>query len=143
MKKILYVLVVGTVAGLVGCAGDRGKEKVYTVAFVPKIKGIPYFTACQKGAEEAGKELGIKVVYDGPTKADRNLQLDLLNNWIASGDYDSLAVACTDKEGVAPALRGPTFSAPPASIQAMLPPPAPTLGTSTIFMATRSSPTQL
>lgn len=105
MKKILYVLVVGTVAGLVGCAGDRGKEKVYTVAFVPKIKGIPYFTACQKGAEEAGKELGIKVVYDGPTKADRNLQLDLLNNWIASGDYDSLAVACTDKEGVAPALR--------------------------------------
>ncbi|MFO0880515.1 MAG: substrate-binding domain-containing protein [Gemmataceae bacterium] len=105
MKKIVLGVIVAVMALQTGCAGDRGKEKRYAIAFVPKIKGIPYFTACQKGAEEAGKELGLKVVYDGPTKADRNLQLDLLNNWIASGEYDCLAVACTDKEGVAPALR--------------------------------------
>jgi rhamnose transport system substrate-binding protein len=105
MKRIWYVLAIAGISLSLGCAGERGKEKGYTVAFVPKIKGIPYFTACQKGAEEAGRELGLKVVYDGPTKADSNLQIDLLNNWIASGDYDCLAVACTEKDRVSPTLK--------------------------------------
>jgi ABC-type sugar transport system substrate-binding protein len=105
MNRVCWALVAVAASLSLGCAGGRGQGKVYTVAFVPKIKGIPYFTACQKGAEEAGRELGIKVVYDGPTKADSNLQIDLLNNWIASGDYDCLAVACTEKDRVSPTLK--------------------------------------
>jgi rhamnose transport system substrate-binding protein len=87
-----------------GCGG-ASKDKTVTIAFVPKIKGIPYFTACQKGAEEAARELKIRLVYDGPTKADSNLQNDLLHNWIASGDYDAFAVACTEKDRVSPTLQ--------------------------------------
>lgn len=101
MKRIWFVLIVlGLTAG---CGG--GKSKPYTVAFIPKLKGIPYFTACQRGAEEAGKELGINVVYDGPTKADSNLQIDLITNRIASGEYDCLAVACTEKDRISPTLK--------------------------------------
>jgi ABC-type sugar transport system substrate-binding protein len=71
---------------------------------MPKLVGIPYFSACARGAKEAGEELKVKVVYDGPTKADSNLQIDLLNTWVSSGEYDCLAVACTERERVSPAL---------------------------------------
>jgi rhamnose transport system substrate-binding protein len=99
MKRIVCVLVC---AALAGCGGE--KKRSFTLAFVPKIKGIPYFTACQRGAEEAAKELGIKLDYNGPTRADSNLQIDLLNGLAASGEYDCLAVACTEKDRVSPAL---------------------------------------
>src|SRR5262245_43909454 len=101
MKRLC--LVVLTAVALTGCGGR--KDKAFTIAFIPKLKGIPYFTACQRGAEEAGKELGVHVVYDGPTKAESPLQIDLLNNWINSGDYDCFAVACTERDSVSPTLR--------------------------------------
>src|SRR5690606_29951469 len=65
---------------------------------------IPYFQACQRGAEEAGRELGLNVVYDGPTRAEAGPQIDFLKNWMESGQYDSFAVACSDKD-VSTALR--------------------------------------
>src|SRR5262249_20158632 len=34
-----------------------------------------------------------------------NQQIDLLNQWIASGTYDCIAVACNDPDLVAPALK--------------------------------------
>lgn len=105
MKAIVKVVMILGLALLPGCKGDAGKDRKYTLAFIPKIKGIPYFTACQRGAEEAAKELGIQLFYDGPTKADSNQQIDLLNNWIASGDYDAIAVACTEKDRVSPTLK--------------------------------------
>ncbi len=100
MKRLCVVLIV---AALTGCGGGSTK-KAYTIAFIPKLKGIPYFQACQRGAEEAGKELGLKVVYEGPTKADSNEQIALLNDYVASGEYDCLAVACTERDRVSPTL---------------------------------------
>jgi ABC-type sugar transport system substrate-binding protein len=110
MKRLWYVLIMISAASLTGCSGGGGgggsaKDKKFTLAFIPKIKGIPYFTACERGAKEAASELGIKLHYDGPTKADSNEQITLLNNWIASGDYDCLAVACTEKDRVSPTLK--------------------------------------
>jgi ABC-type sugar transport system substrate-binding protein len=99
----LYLLVAVGVAASLGCAGKG--SKAYTIAFVPKIKGIPYFTACQRGALEAAEELKLGLDYDGPTRADSNLQIDLLNNWINSGNYDCLAVACTERDRVSPTLQ--------------------------------------
>jgi ABC-type sugar transport system substrate-binding protein len=91
------------VLGSVGCGG-KPTERVFKIGFMPKLVGIPYFNTCQRGAEEAKKELGIDLEYNGPTKADANQQNDLLHQWIASGDYDCLAVACNDPDLVAPAL---------------------------------------
>jgi rhamnose transport system substrate-binding protein len=102
MKRLLSFLLLFAVAG---CGGGSPKgERSFTVGFMPKLVGIPYFTACQRGAEEAAKELNIKLVYDGPTKADSNQQIDLLNQWAASGNYDALCVACNDPDLVASAL---------------------------------------
>src|SRR5215472_16878954 len=102
MNRLLLCLAL--VLPLLGCANRSGPRPV-KIGFMPKLVGIPYFNACQRGAEEAAKELGIHLEYNGPTKADANQQNDLLHQWIASGDYDCLAVACNDPDLVAPALQ--------------------------------------
>ena len=43
-------------------------------------------------------------MYDGPTKADSGLQRGQLTDWIESGEYDCLAVACTERDVVSPTL---------------------------------------
>jgi ABC-type sugar transport system substrate-binding protein len=103
MKRLLGILVLAALALALGCRGNA--QRPFTVGFMPKLVGIPYFNACKKGALEAGQELGINVDYNGPTKADANQQIDLLNQWVASGNYDCLAVACNEPRLVAPPLR--------------------------------------
>jgi ABC-type sugar transport system substrate-binding protein len=88
---------------LPGCG--RTAEQVLKFLLVPKLTGIPYFQACKQGAEEAGKELGVQVDYDGPTSADADRQLDLLSQAAESGEYQALLVACNDPDRVSPALR--------------------------------------
>ncbi len=102
-KKIGHALTVLALSSLLSC-GPKG-PRPFTVGFMPKLMGIPYFSACIKGAQEAGEELGIKVVCDGPAEAKGNLQIDLLNNWIHSGSYDCLAVACSERDQVSPTLQ--------------------------------------
>jgi ABC-type sugar transport system substrate-binding protein len=101
MTRLLAFLVF--IPLLNGCSGKA--EHTYTIGFMPKLVGIPYFNACQRGAEEAAKELKINLDYDGPTKADAGQQIDLLNQWAASGKYDCLAVACNDPDLVANSLK--------------------------------------
>jgi rhamnose transport system substrate-binding protein len=48
--------------------------KTFTIAFVPKLVGIPYFTAMYQGMLQAAKRFSvggttIKVIYEGPTTA--------------------------------------------------------------------------
>ena len=62
----------GPVASQAGKDTDAGKasdaQSGIRVLMVPKIKGIDYFNACEKGAKEAADELGgIDLTFDGPT----------------------------------------------------------------------------
>jgi len=78
--------------------------KTITVGMMPKLTGIPYFNACRRGAEEAAKELGIRLVYDGPITADAVRQSEIVNSWILLG-YDVIAVAPNNPEAIAPVLK--------------------------------------
>ena len=53
-----------------------------TVAMMPKAKGDPYFVSCRSGAEEAAKELGINLIWDGPTSLDAARQNEVVEDWI-------------------------------------------------------------
>jgi rhamnose transport system substrate-binding protein len=75
-----------------------------TVAMMPKSKGNAYFIACRKGAEEAARELGIKLIWDGPTEPDPAKQNEVIDTWITRG-VDVIAVAAENREGISSVLR--------------------------------------
>jgi ABC-type sugar transport system substrate-binding protein len=89
---------------LAGCS-EKPANRPPKIGFMPKLIGIPYFNACEKGAREAAQELGVELVYTGPTSADSAKQIELLENWVAAGELDVLCVACNDPEQVARPLR--------------------------------------
>ena len=75
-----------------------------TVAMMPKSKGNAYFIACRKGAEEAAKELGVKLIWDGPTDPDPAKQNEVIDTWITRG-VDVIAVAVENREGISSVLK--------------------------------------
>ncbi len=75
-----------------------------TVAMMPKSKGNAYFIACRKGAEEAAKELGIELIWDGPTDTDPAKQNEIVEAWITRG-VDVIAVAVENRVGISSVLR--------------------------------------
>lgn len=79
-----------------------GKKSV--IAMMPKAKGDPYFISCRKGAEEAARELGAELLWDGPTDLDPAKQNEVVEAWITRG-VDVIAVSVENKEGISTVLR--------------------------------------
>ena len=114
MKKFLVLLTVAGLALVTGCGKSSeatgggstggGGEKKLTIALMPKSKGNAYFISCKKGAEKAAKELGVELLFDGPTDPDPAKQNEIVENWITLG-VDAIAAACENKEGISTALR--------------------------------------
>src|SRR3954467_7521486 len=84
--------------------GGGGGSKKLTIALMPKSKGNAYFISCKQGADEAAKELGVDLLFDGPTDPDPAKQNEIIENWITLG-VDAIAAACENKEGISTALR--------------------------------------
>ena len=81
-----------------------GKKKI-TVCLLPKKKGLPYFTSCLKGAEEAAKELGnVELIYDGPTDGSPEKAAGMIERWTLQ-NVDVIAVSPNDPQVLAPAMR--------------------------------------
>ena len=86
-----------------GGGGGGGQDRV-TVAFVPKLQGIPYFEAMNTGGQRAAQELGIDWIYRGGTTADPGAQTDIVNSLIQQR-VDVLVVAPNDPDSMAPVLQ--------------------------------------
>jgi rhamnose ABC transporter rhamnose-binding protein len=71
---------------------------------IPKIEGIDYFNACQRGASEAAADLGIKLIYTGPTENKVERQIEIIDGFIAQG-VSVVAVSPNDPVAIAPVLR--------------------------------------
>lgn len=75
-----------------------------TVAMMPKAKGDPYFISCREGAEEAAKELGVELLWDGPTDLDPAKQNEVIEAWITSG-VDVIAVSVENEVAISSVLQ--------------------------------------
>ena len=102
MKQfILSLLMAGL--GLAGVTTHAADSKL-VIAMLPKAKGNAYFLSCKAGAEKAAKELGVTLLFDGPTDSDAARQNEIVENWITLG-VDAIAVAAENKDGISTALR--------------------------------------
>ena len=112
MNRLLASLLVITLAGAAGCgkspdsssgpgtaSGPARGGKKSTIALLPNSKGNAYFVSCKKGADKAARELGVELIFDGPTDPDPAKQNEIVENWIALG-VDAIAAACENKEGI-------------------------------------------
>ena len=95
----------GSSASTTGAAGGAKAtvEKALTIGVMPKLIGIDFFNATEKGANEAGEELGVRVDFNGPVTNDVTLQVQMLETWIAKR-YDGIAVAPNAPDAIAPVL---------------------------------------
>lgn len=78
-------------------------KKEIKIGVMPKLKGIDFFNAAEKGAREAGQELGVTVDFDGPVTNDVTLQAQMVETWIAK-KYDAIAIAPNDPGAITPVL---------------------------------------
>jgi rhamnose transport system substrate-binding protein len=55
------------------------------IALLPKLINIDYFDACKRGAAKAADELGVTLIYDGPTEPSGSEQNKFFDTWIRQG----------------------------------------------------------
>jgi rhamnose transport system substrate-binding protein len=83
---------------------EQSEKRQVTIALVPKLINIPYFNAVEEGAIEAGEELGVNLIYKGPTMADATQQINIINDLI-NQKVDVIAVSANDPVKLAPVLK--------------------------------------
>src|SRR5205823_595735 len=87
-----------------GSAGKTTAARKPVIALMPKAKGDPYFVSCKQGADEAAKELGVELLWDGPTDLDAAKQNEVVEAWITRG-VDVIAVSVENREAMSSVLR--------------------------------------
>ena len=105
MEKTTKQRWIGLLAGALVFAGSASvlADDAYTIVVIPKMEGITYFTKVQEGAEKAGEELGVNVIYDGPETASAEAQVALIASYAAQG-VDAICVAANDMAAVGASL---------------------------------------
>ena len=83
---------------------EEASGETYDIVVMPKLIGIPYFTQTGEGAIQAGEDLGVNVIYNGPTVGDVAEQIKMLEDYITQG-VDAIAVAPNDPAAMDPVLK--------------------------------------
>ena len=103
MRLSRRLLLVGALGlALAGCE-SKGAGGI-TLAVLPKSEDNPYFNACRKGAEEAARELGVTLIWKGPTSPDPAEQGKIVDGWITRG-VDVIAAAVENRDGLSGVLK--------------------------------------
>jgi rhamnose transport system substrate-binding protein len=114
VNKSVKVIAVAVALSL--CAGFSayaagGKEKAapagkkVRVAVLVKSLGNGFFEAVRDGANEAAKELGdVEIIYQGPSSATAEGQIEIINNLIAT-KVDAIAISANDQDALVPAAK--------------------------------------
>jgi rhamnose transport system substrate-binding protein len=78
-------------------------EGGFRIFHTGKWTGFPYFELAQVGIADAAAELGDTLTYGGADRADAQLQVQTLQNFVAQ-DPDAIILAAIDLNAVAPVL---------------------------------------
>lgn len=92
------------IRGTAPAAGAAAGGDRPVIAMMPKAKGDPYFISARAGAEEAARELGVELLWDGPTDLDPARQNEVVEAWITRG-VDAIAVSVENRVAISTVLR--------------------------------------
>lgn len=91
-------------AGLAGVPANAAPKPGLKIAVIPKSINNGYFTAWNKGAQKACKEMKATCKYIGPTQATGPAQVKFINQAIQQG-YNAILLSAADQNALAPALK--------------------------------------
>lgn len=104
-KKVMAAAIGATViAGLAVAPAVATPKSGLKIAIIPKSINNGYFTAWNKGAQKACKEIGANCKYIGPTQATGPAQVAFLNQAIQQG-YNAIVLSAADQNALAPTLK--------------------------------------
>jgi len=75
-----------------------------SIGLMPKSTRNPYFEDCRRGAEEAAREEGFTLLWDGPADSDAAAQAHIVERWAQEG-VPAIAVSVEDPARVSTALQ--------------------------------------
>ena len=90
-------------------AGPSQAQRALKIVMVPKFTGTAYFAATEKGAKEAvaelkGKGVAIDLLYRGPTVANSDEQIRMVDDLVAQKP-DAFIIAPTNPEAMVPVAK--------------------------------------
>jgi rhamnose transport system substrate-binding protein len=114
MKKsialfVCIMLLFGASLLFAGTPPKSGAEKAkgggpFTLAWVPKGLGHPYFISCFTGAKEAAKEYGDKIFEVGPDDWSVEGQITVIES-VIDQKVDAIGIAANDMDALAPVCK--------------------------------------
>ncbi|MEM8484715.1 MAG: substrate-binding domain-containing protein [Bacteroidota bacterium] len=86
---------------LTGCASDKSADDTVQIAVIPKGTTHQFWKSIHAGANKAGEEKGVEIIWQGPQKEDdRQLQIQVVQNFISRG-IDAIVLAPLDARSLA------------------------------------------
>jgi rhamnose transport system substrate-binding protein len=104
MNMNLFKLLAASATVAVMIAAPAVAQDQTRIALVVKSLGNGFFDAANKGAQEAAEELGVEVIYTGPTAATAEAQIEVVNSLIAQ-QVDAIAISANDPDALVPVLQ--------------------------------------
>jgi len=99
--KVLLIGLVLVLAMTLPVGSSVVAQRNFTIALVPGMSAHPFYFAMYAGAKKAADELGIKLVWQGPSEWDFAKQSVIVRGLIARGDIDFLLfVPCDSKANI-------------------------------------------
>jgi ribose transport system substrate-binding protein len=110
----LFLLIV-TLA-IAGCSGKTASSSTISIAVIPKGTSHIFWQSIRAGAERAGKELGVEIIWRGPLREDdRDSQVSEVEGFVSRG-VSGIVLAPLDEA----ALQGPVADAKARNIPVVI-----------------------
>src|SRR6266568_3010361 len=104
MKKtvaIVLLMAAAACGGNTGGATGTASTGQYTIAVIPKGTSHVYWQSIRAGAERAGKELGVNIIWRGPIREDdRDSQVSEVEGFVSRG-VSGIVLAPLDESALA------------------------------------------
>ncbi len=83
---------------------EAANSRRYKIGVVPKVTDIAYFDVVKQGAQEAAWDLDVDLLYEGPSTADPDEQIEVIRG-LMEKRVDVIAVSANDPKKLVPVLR--------------------------------------